>query len=197
MDIGHREEERQRIVSGQGPSSQDLISKLRSGELTQEQVELLSYLGYESAQVLIPTTPPEDLEDFADGLASRNNDMTIIAAVIAARAAIPIFEAEFPNDSRPREAVEAAEDVIRTGQIGQTSTTIWHAVDACLDAALEVIAFVYAHGAVLSAAAAADVAGGGDIFNHVYSIRHADMAGVKNVRELIEQGLIKLVLDGN
>lgn len=34
-------------------------------------------------------------------------------AVFAARLALPVFESEYPNDDRPRKAIEAAEDVIK------------------------------------------------------------------------------------
>lgn len=194
MDIGRREEERESAVSGRGPDSQALVQKLRAGELTRDRVELLSYLGYEPAQELIPVNPPTDLKDFIKGLALYDNSIMLRTATIAARAALPVFEAERPDDDRPRKAIEAAEVVVHTASNALDAAT---ATNPSWAAARNAASFPNVHAAAASAASAAWAASNTSRQNAycLYAVSDADNAGVKNIRELIQQELIKWVLN--
>jgi len=86
-------------------------------------------------------------------------------AVFAAEQALPIFEKKYPEDNRPRKAIEAAKAVIENDTVGTRAAAdaaayaaAYAAADAAADAAAAAYAAADAAAASAAAAYAADAA---------------------------------------
>jgi len=99
----------------------------------------------------------EQNTDWANWLICRmlTRKQKIQFAVFAAEQVLPIFEVKYPDDSRPRLAIEAAKNVIDRNTIKNRSAAASCAADA---AAARATAYAYAAADVASAAAAAAAA---------------------------------------
>jgi len=92
-----------------------LRSRLRVGEVSQQQVELAARLGHLAALELFSDLEPVDLADEDSGgeaLAGagevlRNDTLHARLALESARRVLRVWEVEFVNDMRPREALAA------------------------------------------------------------------------------------------
>jgi len=119
-------------------------------------------------------------------------------AVFAAKTVLNIYEEKYPNDDRPRKAIEAAENYLRkpnqfaTGCRSAAAAATEAAVAAVATADVAVAEAVFAANAAVAAAnAAADVADAavaGAVFAaNVAAVAAADVAVVKT--KIIEYGL--------
>ena len=113
-------------------SAKDLRSRVRSGVLRREQVELAAWLGHEGAREMLarsweklseaarstidpimssaPVDPDgsADLAEWVVGISHWDDHTCARAGLAAACWALPSWEREFPADDRPRRAIEAA-----------------------------------------------------------------------------------------
>ena len=124
-----------------------VTSLLRRGELGPERVELASSLGHPVAVAIYPSKKKITDEQFQDLLYDNQtglDDKSLkLFSVACARRVLPIFEERYPNDHRPRNAIEVAERFA----LGQAS-------EAELEAAAEA-AWTAAWGEVVGAASVA------------------------------------------
>jgi len=108
MDYKKRKQEKEeQLTGGLQNQTRNLQNKLRTGEITQQQLQILSLLNYEPAQQLTKTKPPTNIEEWIKGLAKYGERYVVIVSVNAAELALPIFKTKHPNDSSPIRAVNA------------------------------------------------------------------------------------------
>jgi hypothetical protein len=220
-DADRRRLERQSVSGDEDAQSKKLVQQMRSGELTQDQVRLLSYLSYEPAKFLIPTKPSNDLIQFVNGLVTKECVNTEWAwevfarvAIISARSVIGIWENWcLPNNdyyNAAKIAVEAASQLNHN-----ISDNIRDMVEEAYNYASEESMMapnsIYVHkainaiGAVMFAIEAVD-ANATHIKTTIYhrplalaaastAAQSAKIAGSNNIRQLIEQELIKWTLN--
>lgn len=116
MDERLRRLEREAARGDGQAAAQLLVERLRRGELTRRELELRAYLGDAAAAgALGPEAPSggDDLRLWVDGLAQWDPWLSVRAALIAARVALPRFEQARPDDPRPGRALAGAEAYLR------------------------------------------------------------------------------------
>ena len=166
MDTHDREILRRRV--GPGELALDVAyvtSLLRKGVLGPERVELASRLGHPVAVAIYPMAPITN-EQFQDLLAENQtglDDKSLrLFAVACARRVLPIFEESYPNDPRPRNAIEAAERFA----LGQASKAelreARNGAYAAVDTAYAAAAYAAARAAVAAGDTAGEVGAAGD-----------------------------------
>ena len=115
MDTHDREVLRRR--SGSGELALDVAyvtSLLRKGVLTPERVELAGRLGHPVAGAIYPSKKRKLTEKQFQALLKNQTELggdksLRLFAVAFARHVLPLFEERYPNDHRPRNAIEVAE----------------------------------------------------------------------------------------
>ena len=127
----------------------------------------------------------EDKLDWANWLIVRvmTRPQYLAYAIYAAEQVIDIFEKKFPDDKRPRNAIEAAKDVLKN-DTPETRAAAGAAWAAAGDAA-----WAAARAAASAAAAAGDAGDAGDAASAAGAAAHKDMA--KIVRKIIPFSDIK------
>jgi hypothetical protein len=111
-DARRRDLERRARAGDLEAEAQLLIERRRDGEIAPHGLDLLAYAGAPAARMALgPEAPPQpaSLEAWVRGLEPWGRVAWVRAAVAAARLLLPLQAERDPRDTRPREAVEAAE----------------------------------------------------------------------------------------
>ena len=116
-DARTRELERRALLGDHEAQVRLLRARVRAGDLPIERLRLAAYLGHAPSREALgeEALPPADLQAWIRGLAAHPDSVLagVRAAVVAAERVLPLWEAERPNDDRPRLLIAATVAWIR------------------------------------------------------------------------------------
>lgn len=104
-----------------------LRERVRVGDLDLEGLELAAYCGRPAARMIIddssskPPREPLEIQAWVEGVVARSKPAAVIAAVAAAEKFLPRWLAACPDDTRPRDALQAVRAWARTPRNDEAS----------------------------------------------------------------------------
>jgi len=131
MDDDLRNQTRRALQGDPAAEARLLVLRRRRGELSGVALELLAYVGHAPAlEAAGCPAPPADLKAWAQGLARWEPQLALVAALLAAERVLGQFEAAFPDDIRPRRALDLARRCLLSPTDANCDRALFAAADA-------------------------------------------------------------------